>query len=111
MTEALKQKQLNRLRDLIEREDADDLLLQLLDDAELTALAYMHRTTLPEMLATSIGDAALVAYNRLGTEGESSRSEGGESYNFIELPEKFYNIWKTYRLARVGGNAFENEQD
>ena len=96
---------------LVDRNDADELLTQLIDDAEQTALAYMHRTQIPDALITSIGDAALVAYNRLGTEGEAGRSEGGESYSFIELPDKFYKLWKSYRLARVGGKAHEKKPD
>jgi len=111
MTEIQKQRQLQRLRILTDREDADELFEQLLEDAENTALSFMHRTTLPEALITSVGDAALVAYNRLGTEGESGRSEAGESYSFIELPDRFYKQWKTYRLARVSSNAYENKQD
>lgn len=111
MTTADKAKQLSRLRRLTDRDDADELFSQLLDDAEATALAYMHRKNLPEALVTSIGDAALVAYNRMGTEGEAGRSEGGESYNFIELPDRYYKLWKSYRLARVCGNAYENESD
>ena len=111
MTELNRQKQLQRLRILTGRDDADELFEQLLTDAETTALAYMHRKALPEALVTSVGDAALVAYNRLGTEGESGRSEGGESYSFIELPDRFYKQWKSYRLARVGGYAHEAEQD
>ena len=111
MTEANRGKLLTRLRALTDRNDADSLFLQLIDDAEATALAYMHRTEIPDALITSVGDAALVAYNRLGTEGESSRSEGGESYSFIELPDKFYKLWKSYRLARVGGNAYEKSSD
>lgn len=110
MTEAKKTAQLERLKKLIDRTDADELLAQLLDDAEATALAFMHRTVVPDALITSIGDAALVAYNRLGTEGEQGRSEAGESYRFIELPDRFYKQWKSYRLARVGGNAYEAEQ-
>lgn len=89
----------------------DELLSQLIDDAEMAALAFMHRSAIPDVLITSIGDAALVAYNRLGTEGEQSRSESGESYQFIELPDRFYKLWKSYRLARVGGYAHEAKQD
>lgn len=111
MTEEKKQAQITRLRILTDRSDSDDLFSVLLDDAESTALSFMHRSTLPEALITSIGDAALVAYNRLGTEGESGRSEGGESYSFIELPDRFYKQWKSYRLARVGGNAYESESN
>ena len=111
MTDEHKAAQIARLRRLTLRDDADDLFSQLLDDAEATALAIMHRTVLPIPLVTSVGDAALVAYNRMGTEGESGRSEGGESYSFIELPDRFYRQWKSYRLARVGGHAYESEPD
>ena len=111
MTNEQKTAQITRLKKLVDRNDADELLTQLLEDAEQTALAYMHRTSVPDYLITSIGDAALVAYNRLGTEGEASRSEGGESYSFIELPDRFYRLWKSHRLARVGGHAYESEPD
>lgn len=111
MTNEQKAAQIARLCRLTLRNDASDLFDQLIDDAESTALAFMHRSALPDALVTSVGDAALVAYNRLGTEGEARRSEGGESYSFIELPDKFYKLWKSYRLARVGGNAYESEQD
>ena len=111
MNNEQKAAQIARLCRLALRDDASELFGQLIDDAEATALAFMHRSTLPDELVTSVGDAALVAYNRLGTEGEASRSEGGESYNFIELPEKFYKLWRSYRLARVGGHAYESESD
>ena len=111
MTDEQRRGLLARLEILAGRTDADELFLQLIDDAEATALAYMHRKTVPDALITSIGDAALVAYNRLGTEGEASRSEGGESYHFIELPDRFYKLWKSYRLVRVSGHAYESEQD
>ncbi len=111
MTEIQKQAILKRVRKLADRTDADELFSQLIDDVEAEALAFMHRTVLPDNLIKSIGDAVIVAYNRLGTEGEASRSEGGESYNFIELPDKVYGPWKSYRLARVSSHAYESEQD
>ena len=52
-------------------------------------------------------DLALIAYNRRGTEGEKSRSEGGESYSFDDAPKQIYDILNRYRLARVGGKAYE----
>lgn len=111
MTDEQRTLQIARLCRMALRDDVGELMGQLLDDAEATALAFMHRTTLPDALVTSVGDAALVAYNRLGTEGEASRSEAGESYQFIELPDRFYKLWKSYRLARVGGHAYESEPD
>lgn len=112
MTNEQKAAQIARLKDYTGRgDDADALFGRLIDDAEAEALATMHRTRLPDVLVNSIGDAALVAYNRLGTEGEASRSEGGESYSFIEFPKKYYDKWKSYRLARVGGHAYESEPD
>lgn len=88
--------------------DTDDALLGLLlEDAEAFVLAYTNRTVIIPELKKSVRDLALIAYNRRGTEGESSRSGAGESYNFDNAPEQIYSILKRYRLARVGGKAHE----
>ena len=46
----------------------------------------------------------------LGTEGEKSRSEGGESYTFEDAPKQIYDTLNRYRLARVGGKTYEAEK-
>lgn len=97
-----------RLKVLTGRYDADELFGQLVDDSADQALNYTHRTEVVEGMIKPIGDLALVAYNRLGTEGEKSRSEGGEKYDFLEEPAGIYDVLKGYRLARVNGHAYES---
>ena len=46
----------------------------------------------------------------MGTEGEKSRSEGGESYTFEDAPKQIYDTLNRYRLARVGGKTYEAEK-
>lgn len=99
---------LTRVKLLTGRGDADELLGQLVDDAAEQALNYTHRTEVVEGMKKPIGDLALVAYNRLGTEGEKSRSEGGEKYEFLEEPGSIYDVLKGFRLARINGHAYES---
>lgn len=81
----------------------------LLDDAEAFVLAYTNRTAVIPQLQKPVRDLALIAFNRLGTEGESSRSDGGESYSFNDAPKQIYDILNRYRLARVGGKVHEDK--
>lgn len=103
----------NRLKLLTGRSDADAVSLfnQLVDDAVEEALNFTHRTEVVEGMLKPIGDLALIAYNRLGVEGETSRTEGGEKYEFAEMPKGVYTALKGYRLARVNGNAYEAKSD
>lgn len=92
-------------------EETDDVLLtQLIEDAEDYACSYTNRGTLPDGLLRTVGNLAIVAYNRLGTEGESGRSEAGENYSFETAPAQVFSILRKYRLARVGGKTYENEE-
>lgn len=91
--------------------DNEDLLNLLLDDAEESLLAYTNRTTLPSELTVCKRRWALIAFNRRGMEGETSRSEGGISASFAEIPAELAGIVNRYRLARVGGATFEKEDD
>lgn len=86
------------------------ILGQLVDDAADWALAYTSRTSIPDVLCRTVGDLALVAYNRMGTEGESARTEGGESYTFEVAPQGIYDILNRYRLAKVGGSYYEKAE-
>lgn len=88
----------------------ENLVDQLVEDATAFAEAYTNRTSVPDGLLTTVGDIAIWKYNRLGTEGESSRSEGGESYTFESLPQSICGIMNLYRLARVGGKAYEKTE-
>ena len=89
------------------KESNESLLTQLIEDAADYVLGYTNRTWIPDGLLKPVGDLAIVAYNRLGIEGESSRSEAGESYSFDAAPAHIYTVLNKYRLARCGGNAYE----
>lgn len=91
-------------------EKDEKLLTVLLDDAREYVLAYTHRTTLPAALQKPVRDLAVIALNRLGTEGETARSEAGESYTFAEAPKQIFDVLDRYRLARVGGMYHEKTQ-
>lgn len=111
MTESQRQSVLERLQRLIPSDEYDaSLMEQLVEDAESYALAYTNRTWLPDSLLRTIGDLAIVAFNRLGTEGDAARSEAGESYTFETAPAHIFSILRKFRLARSGGNAHEAEQ-
>lgn len=86
------------------------LLKSLLEDAKEFVLSETNRTYLPDDLKTLPRRIALIDYNRLGTEGEKARSEGGESYTFDDLPESIQRRIRSKRIARCGGHAHEKEQ-
>lgn len=90
--------------------DRQNIIEQLVDDATAFAEGYTNRTSIPDGLLTTVGDIAIWKYNRLGTEGESSRSEGGESYSFESLPQSICEILNLYRLIRIGGKAYEKAE-
>lgn len=88
--------------------ESDEILLSLLlEDAEAFVLSYTNRTRMIPTLEKTVRDLVVVALNRIGTEGESGRSEGGESYSFDNAPKQIYDILNRYRLARVGGKTYE----
>ena len=97
---------LEKLKKLTGESD-EDLLSFLLEDAESFALSYTNRSRMIQGLEKPVRDLALVAYNRMGTEGETGRSEGGESYSFDAAPKHIYDVLNRYRLARVGGVVHE----
>ena len=110
MNSAQKARILARMRLLIPDEADTDLLRQLIDDAEAEVLAYTGRTVLPDGLLTTTGDLAVVNYNRLGTQGESARSEGGENYTFETVPARIASALNRFRLARTGGVYHEQKE-
>ena len=90
---------------------SDEALLSLLlEDAEEYALAYTNRTKVLPAMLKPIRELAVIAYNRLGTEGEAKRSEAGENYEFDSAPKHIYNALKACRLVRCGGHAYESEK-
>ena len=104
-----KSKDIERVQTLTGETD-EDLIEILLDDAEAFVLSYTNRTRLKTGLEKAVRDLAVIALNRMGTEGEKSRSEGGESYTFDDAPKQIYDTLNRYRLARVGGKTYEAEK-
>lgn len=92
-------------------ESDEDLLSLLLEDAKEFVLSYTSRTELPSALQKTVRDLAVIALNRMGTEGESGRSEGGESYSFEDAPKHIYDLLDRYRLARIGGRTYETKKE
>ena len=88
--------------------ESDDILLSLLlEEATAFVLSYTGRTKIVTGLEKTVRDLAVIALNRMGTEGEASRSGGGESYGFDNAPKHIYNTLDRYRLARIGGKTYE----
>ena len=87
----------------------ETLLDALLDEAEEFVLSYTNRTRIVTGLEKAVRDLAVIALNRLGTEGETGRSEGGESYSFDNAPKQIYDVLNRFRLARVGGKTYETK--
>ena len=104
-----KSKDIERVQTLTGEKD-EDLIEILLDDAEAFVLSYTNRTRLKTGLEKAVRDLAVIALNRMGTEGEKSRSEGVESYTFDDAPKQIYDTLNRYRLARVGGKTYEAEK-
>lgn len=88
--------------------ESDDILLSLLlEEATAFVLSYTGRTKIVTGLEKTVRDLAVIALNRMGTEGEASRSGGGESYSFDNAPKHVYDTLDRYRLARIGGKTYE----
>ena len=98
--------ELEKLKKITGEKD-EELLQLLLEDAETFVLSYTNRTHIVTGLEKAVRDLAVIALNRMGTEGEKSRSEGGESYTFDDAPKQIFDTMNRYRLARVGGKTYE----
>lgn len=88
----------------------EDLISQIIDDAASWAETYTNRSSVPDGMLIAVGDLAIIAYNRIGTEGEAGRSEGGESYSFETAPARVYDALRMYRLAKAGGKTHETTE-
>ena len=91
---------LEKLKKITGEKD-EELLQLLLEDAEAFVLSYTNRTHIVTGLEKAVRDLAVIALNRIGTEGEKSRSEGGENYTFDDAPKQIYDTMNRYRLARI----------
>lgn len=92
---------------LLTGESNEALLSLLLEDATEFVLSYTGRTKIVTGMEKTVRDLAVIALNRMGTEGESSRSAAGESYSFENASKQIYDVLDRFRLARVGGKVYE----
>lgn len=102
--------ELEKLKKLTGEKD-DELLQILIEDATAWVLAYTNRTRLVSGLDKTVRDLAVIALNRMGTEGEAARTGSGESYTFDGAPKQVYDVLNRYRLARVGGVVHETQTE
>jgi len=102
--------QVDKLQVRLKEEDTD-LLEQLLEDAEAEILDYCNRDVLlPRMLGLQ-RELAIIYYNRLGSEGESSRSEGGVSVSYsTDIPENIKIRLNSYRRLKAVRLANEDKK-
>ena len=103
---------LTRVKALTDNELPETLIRQIIEDAAEYVCVYTNRAVVPENLILTVGDLAVVKINRLGTEGDASRSEAGESYTFEAAPAHVFSLLNKMRIAKVGGyNAVQDTQD
>lgn len=95
---------LSRLRRRLHLQTAehDELLSDLLDDAEMFMLSYTGRDFLPEALLGAQTEIAAASYHLLGLEGAGSHSEGEISATIDRLPPALRAMLDQHRIARVG---------
>ena len=81
----------------------DGTLNALLETATDTILDYIGRDELPQRLESVVVQYAVILYNQMGAEGETSRSQGGVSQSFInDLPPAMLRRLQNYpRKVRV----------
>lgn len=94
---------LERLKKRIPDAKDEGLLSEMLEAAGDAICAYTGRVTVPAPLESAQVALAAIGYNRLGMEGETSRSEGGVSRSVEPLPEDIRRQLNPWRLARTVG--------
>lgn len=93
---------MDRLRGLLPHETPDDtLLLELLALSREAVFALTGRNEMPEGLTGAQLRLAVIAFNRLGTEGERARREGSMAITFDGLPDDLMKLLRAWRVARV----------
>lgn len=92
--------------------DVDETLLAvLLEDAESEILDYTNRTELLPRMEGLQRELVIEYYNRQGSEGEASRSEGGVSVSYsTEIPEKIKSRLTAFRLLKGARIANANKE-
>lgn len=89
----------------IAESNKDGLLTMLLADVETDLLTWCNRSTLPAGLEPTQRQIAVIRYNMMGIEGQTSHSEGGVSRSFEELPQGIRSTISQFRFAKVARYA------
>lgn len=102
--------ELEKLKQLTGESD-ETVLSSLLLRAENIILSETNREKLTPVLNRLLPELVIELYNRSGSEGEQSRSEGGISVTYGEnvLSTGLLQRIRMHRLARVAGHVFEKE--
>ncbi|MFF2449364.1 phage head-tail connector protein [Neobacillus sp. NPDC058068] len=79
----------------------DDLLDLLLEDVETDILTWTNRSELPKALESTQRQLAIIRYNMMGVEGQTSHSEGGVSRSFEDLPAVVKKTISQFVKAKV----------
>lgn len=84
----------------------DELLVSILEDVEADMLAFTNRSELlPSMKSLQI-KIAIIEYNKQGSEGMSSQSQGGISQSWIDgLPSDVQGALISFRRLKVSNYA------
>lgn len=77
----------------------DALLNILLEDTEADILDKCNLEVLPEKALPLQRELVIIYYNKNGSEGEASRSEGGVSVTY-EMPQSIKSRLKAFRKLR-----------
>lgn len=88
-------------------DESEDLNLKcILEDVQLDILAFTNRTELlPSMNSLQI-KIAIIEYNKQGSEGMSSDSQGGKSQSWIDgLPMDIQSALISFRRLKVSNYA------
>ncbi|HFE9851439.1 TPA: phage head-tail connector protein [Enterococcus faecalis] len=99
---------LEELQEVLERKlsitkEADKTILaEDLADCLAEVLDYCGRDVLIGNMDTAVKDLMIIKYNRVGTEGEIARSEGGVTQTFeVGLPQAIKTRLNRYRVAKM----------
>lgn len=81
----------------------DPALNLLLMDTETDLLAWTNRAILPLTLEPALRQLAIMRYNKVGIEGQTSHGEGGVSRSFEDLPPSIKQSVSRHVIIKVVG--------
>lgn len=91
-----------KLRLGINSSKEDSLLELILEDSKAEIIDYCRLEEFNNILEPVQRELAIIYYNRQGTEGEVSRSEGGISSSYgTDIPQNLKDRLKRYRKVKV----------